>query len=70
MRLSEYQAMCVSLIQEFGELRRLRVAVRRAQKAVESKILERPRKQRDDARPESASLRKHAHRRKKRRRPT
>ena len=68
MRLSEYQALCVSLIKDFGELRRLRAAVRAAEKTRASELAERVRKKRDNARLKGTHIRQRASRRKKHRR--
>jgi hypothetical protein len=58
--------MCVSLIKALGELRRLRAAVRAAQKKAE--LPERLRKKLDDARLKATHTRQRASRRKKHRR--
>jgi hypothetical protein len=67
VKLSEYQAMCVSLIQALRELRRLRAAVRAAQKTRASELAKRSRKKLNDARLKGAHIRQRASRRKKHR---
>jgi hypothetical protein len=57
VKLSEYQAMCVALVQEFGELRRLRAAVRAAEAAAvtsPTKLARKLRKKRGNARLQNA----------------
>ena len=68
MKLSEYEAMCVSLVQEFGELRRLRAAVRAAEAATvtsPTKLAKKARKKRDNARLQNATVRRYASRRRR-----